>query len=385
MAVDAVDRAVAADQVAARGGVIEACGRKRPLAVALAAAGSERVCVSVVGAVAANAPLAGSGQWTLIGMTPRAGDFFVCSTKREVADVMNGGEWPPGGRRVTPRAGGSKFSFVESGLTVAAAAFFRGRGECGRVVTRRAGLVCVRTVERKSGAFMAEGVLAGFTMTAFAPSAELAFVGIVVGVAPDAIDGRWFERAVRMTACAVRALVKPQQREAVVDKALRFPRAAGVAARAQRPERAFVQDVGVAGGAAFFGDAAPDVVIVAERAGNLGVFTVEREGPVEAACVGHFTRAAAHVAVETLPVAKLSLMHLGVLVTALASDRLGVEAFPVRGVLPAVTTSARNLGVLARKRKARLRGVGEDDARKIGRRMAGVAALAKAREACPVR
>ena len=88
VAVEARERAVEARQVAADARVIEARRRERPLRVALAAAGRQRVVVDVVLAVAVDAQVARAGERAVVLVAALARDVVVHAAQREVADVV---------------------------------------------------------------------------------------------------------------------------------------------------------------------------------------------------------------------------------------------------------------------------------------------------------
>jgi len=127
-----------ANHVAADPRVIKARWRKRPLSMALATPRRQRVAMDVILAMAVDAHIAGTLQWTIIAVTAFAGNIVMCTRQREVANIV---QWLNVGERLgvmallTRRA---VLAFVHIRLRVTAITVDRPRLECLRRMTVRA-------------------------------------------------------------------------------------------------------------------------------------------------------------------------------------------------------------------------------------------------------
>src|SRR5579871_793426 len=229
-------------------------------------------------------------------------------------------------------------------------------------------------------------------MALFARFAERALVRVVLRVAGGAQARRRLEAARGVAAVARRVLVVADERivRLVVIEAGGRPVAAFVAVEAFCAERALVERVGVAGGAAGGRRALVDVVLVARLARDFFVALGEREARRRAVELGdrlalELVLAGAGVAAQALVVAKLLFMDVCVGVAAHAADRAGVEPLPLGRGFAAVAGAAVDVGVRSGEREAGVLAVVEAEVGAPHRRGVAVGAIADRRETPLVR
>ena len=176
-------------KVAADGGVVEARGRKRPLGVALTASRRQRVGVNVVVAVTVDAQVARAAERSIVLVAPLARDVVVRAFEREVAHVVQRFDIAPVLVGVTGLAYGAVLAFVDFWLWVTTEAVFWPwlEGDLGMALAALAPQVLSLKFEVAHGVVIEDHV-ARLQVTGLALLAEFAFVHVVLGVQPSALQ-----------------------------------------------------------------------------------------------------------------------------------------------------------------------------------------------------